>query len=223
MQTGSALTETDDVARRGVILERTVKLYQDAITSLELCNKPILTLSHGACVGAGVDFITAADIRYATQDCFFEVKEVDIGMAADVGTLQRLPKVIGSQSLARELCLTGRRLKSDEALSCGLLSQVFANRDLGLEQVLNTAQVIAEKSPIAVQATKENMVYSFNRQNQDGLDHIVRFDFNFVTIGVFIAYFFQRILNKLYLQSDDFVNATMAQLTKGQKPIFAKL
>ena len=173
MESGSALSEIDDVARRGVLLERTIKLYQDAITSLELCAKPVLTFSHGACIGAGVDFITAADIRYATEDCFFEVKEVDIGMAADVGTLQRLPKALGSQSLARELCLTGRRMKSQEALSCGLLSNVYADKISGLEQVLNTAQLIAEKSPVAVQATKENMVYSLSRQNQEGLDHIV--------------------------------------------------
>ena len=173
METGMTSLEFDDVARRGVILERTIKLYQDAMTSLELCRKPVITLSHAACIGAGIDFITAADIRFATEDCFFEVKEVDIGMAADVGTLQRLPKAIGSQSLARELCFTGRRMKSDEALRCGLLSRVFADKTSGLEEVLNLAQLIAEKSPIAVQATKENIVYSLSRQNQEGLDHIV--------------------------------------------------
>lgn len=97
---------------------------QEAITSLELCLKPIIVGVHSACIGAGVDLITAADIRYCTDDAWFQVKEVDIGMAADVGTLQRLPKVIGNQSLVRELCFTGRKFDSKEATTAGLVSQV---------------------------------------------------------------------------------------------------
>ena len=77
------------------------------MSSLEKCNKPVIAAIHKACIGAGVDMTSAADIRYCTEDSFFQVKEVEIGMAADVGTLQRFPKAIGSQSLARELCLTG--------------------------------------------------------------------------------------------------------------------
>lgn len=91
---------------------------------MELCLKPIIVGVHSACIGAGVDLITAADIRYCTDDAWFQVKEVDIGMAADVGTLQRLPKVINSQSLARELCFTGRKFDSKEAFACGLVSRV---------------------------------------------------------------------------------------------------
>lgn len=91
---------------------------------MEHCYKPVIVGIHSACVGAGVDLITAADIRYCTDDAWFQVKEIDIGMAADVGTLQRLPKVIGNQSLVRELCLTGRKFDSKEAHAAGLVSRV---------------------------------------------------------------------------------------------------
>lgn len=81
------------------------------MSSLEKCNKPVIAAVHSACIGAGVDLISSADIRYCSQESFFQIKEVEIGMAADVGTLQRFPKAIGSQSLARELCLTGMLYK----------------------------------------------------------------------------------------------------------------
>lgn len=96
-------------------------------------------------------------------------------MAADVGTLQRLPKVIGNQSLVRELCLTARKLKSEEAFTQGLVSQVFETQNAMIEHALKTAELIAAKSPVAVQATKKNIVYSLEHTNQEGLDHIVIF------------------------------------------------
>ncbi|KAH8304678.1 hypothetical protein KR018_003052, partial [Drosophila ironensis] len=204
MNMGQSLGETDDVARRGVIMERVIRVYQDSITSLELCPKPVITAVHKACIGAGVDLITAADIRYCTEDAFFQVKEVDIGMAADVGTLQRLPKVIGSQSLVRELCYTGRRFESAEAHSAGLVSRVFPDKEALLSGALALAEDIAGKSPVAVQTTKESLVYSLDHTNQEGLDHI-------------------RLLNKLNLQSEDLAQAVAAQLTKDDKPVFAKL
>lgn len=129
MNLGAELGEAEDIARKAKILSRSIVLYQDSLTSLEKCNKPVIAAVHGPCVGAGVDMITAADIRYCTKDAWFQVKEVSIGMAADVGTLQRLPKVIGSDSLVRELCYTGRKLLADEALSCGLVSKVFDDKE----------------------------------------------------------------------------------------------
>jgi len=173
MSLGQTLAETDDYARKGVILERMIKLYQDSMSSLEQCPKPVITAVHKACIGAGVDLITASDIRYCTEDAFFQVKEVDIGMAADVGTLQRLPKAVGSQSLARELCFTGRKFEAAEAHSSGLVSRVFPDKESLLSGALALAEVIASKSPIAVQTTKENLTYSLEHTNQQGLDHIV--------------------------------------------------
>ncbi|EDW66038.1 uncharacterized protein [Drosophila virilis] len=204
MSMGQQLADCEDVARKGVVLERTIKLYQDSISAVERCPKPVIMAVHQACIGAGVDLITAADIRYSTQDAFFQVKEVDIGMAADVGSLQRLPKAIGSQSLARELCYTGRRFEAAEAERSGLVSRVFPDKDSLVVGALALAEDIASKSPIAVQTTKESMVYSLEHTNQEGLDHI-------------------RIINKLYLQSEDFAQAVGAQLTKDEKPVFAKL
>ncbi|KAM8719856.1 hypothetical protein ACLKA7_005991 [Drosophila subpalustris] len=204
MALGQQLADSDDVARKGVIMERTIKIYQDSITAVERCAKPVIMAVHQACIGAGVDLITAADIRYSTKDAFFQVKEVDIGMAADVGTLQRFPKAIGSQSLARELCFTGRRFEAAEAERCGLVSRVFADKDTLVSGALDLAADIATRSPIAVQTTKESMVYSLEHTNQEGLDHI-------------------RTINKLNLQSEDFAQAVAAQLTKDEKPVFAKL
>lgn len=111
--------------------------------------------------------------RYCTADAWFCVKEVDLGMAADVGTLQRLPKIVGNQSFVRELCLTARKLKSDEAAAQGLVSQVFPNHEAMIEHALNTAEFIATKSPVGVQATKKSIVYSSEHTSQEGLDHIV--------------------------------------------------
>lgn len=173
MNLGQDMGETEDVARKGIVLERTIKLYQDSISAVERCPKPVIMAVHQACIGAGVDLITAADIRYSTQDAFFQVKEVEIGMAADVGTLQRLPKVIGSQSLARELCYTGRRFEAVEAERSGLISRLYPDKDALVSGALAVAEDIASKSPIAVQTTKESLVYSLEHTNQEGLDHIV--------------------------------------------------
>lgn len=204
MKLGQQLGEIEDVGRKGRMFEGFIKLYQDSISSLERCYKPVIALVHAACVGAGVDLITAADVRYCTRDAWFQVKEVDIGMAADVGTLQRLPKVIGSQSLARELCFTARKFKSDEAYDCGLVSHVFDTREEMLKQAIDLAKDIASKSPIAVQGTKKNMVYSLDHTNQEGLDQI-------------------REMNMVNLQSEDFINAVMAQQSKDEPPVFSKL
>lgn len=204
MKLGQQLGEIEDVGRKGRMFESFIKLYQDSISSLERCYKPVIVAVHAACVGAGVDLITAADVRYCTRDAWFQVKEVDIGMAADVGTLQRLPKVIGSQSLARELCFTARKFKSDEAYDCGLVSHVFDSREEMLKQAIDLAKDIANKSPIAVQGTKKNMVYSLDHTNQEGLDQI-------------------REMNMVNLQSEDFINAVMAQQSKDEPPVFSKL
>lgn len=204
LQFGQELAEVEDVGRKGKLLEKMIKKYQDSISSLEVCTKPVIACVHSACVGAGVDLITAADIRYCSSDAWFQVKEVDIGMAADVGTLQRLPKVIGSQSLVRELCYTARKVKSDEGLACGLISKVFENKEEMVKGAIEVADAIAQKSPIAIQATKQNLNFSQTRPNQEGLDQI-------------------REMNKLYLQSEDFINACVAQQSKGDPPVFSKL
>lgn len=204
MKLSQKLQEAPDVSRKAKIFEESIELYQNSITSLEKCPKPVIACTHAAVVGGGVDLITAADIRYCTKDCWFTVKEVDIGMAADVGTLQRLPKVIGNMSLVRELCLTARKFTSAEADRWGLVSRVFDTKEAMIEEAVKTAALIASKSPVAVQGTKRNLVYSLDHTNQEGLDHI-------------------KEINKLNLQSEDFFNAVIAGQSKDEAPVFAKL
>ncbi|XP_026481923.1 delta(3,5)-Delta(2,4)-dienoyl-CoA isomerase, mitochondrial-like [Ctenocephalides felis] len=204
MKLGGELAEFEDVARKAKFMMNMIKNCQNSISSLENCSKPVLAAVHSACVGAGVDLITAADLRYCTQDAWFQVKEVEIGMAADVGTLQRLPKVIGNNNLVRELCFTGRKFQSKEAFECGLIGKVLENKESLLSHCLNLAEEIASKSPVAVQMTKKSIIYSMDHTNQEGLDHIAAY-------------------NQTLLQSEDFINACMAQAMKGEKPVFSKL
>ncbi|CAH0718401.1 unnamed protein product, partial [Brenthis ino] len=197
LEEGQKAEEYDDVARKARVLQNLISHCQDGITALEDCLKPILAVVHNACIGAGVDLITAADMRYCTQEAWFQVKEVDLGLAADVGTLQRLPKVIGNTSIVRELCFTARKMEAQEALELGLVSKVFKDRESAVKEVLEIAQTIASKSPVAVQMTKKSLVYSQSRPNKDGLEHI-------------------KLINQLMLQSEDLRKAAMAQATKTQ-------
>ena len=93
------------------------------------CSKPVVAAIHNACIGGATNMVAFADIRYCTKDAWFQVREAALGLAADVGALQQLPKVIGSQSLVRELCLTARKFHSDEAKECGFVSRVFDDKE----------------------------------------------------------------------------------------------
>ncbi|XP_073965967.1 delta(3,5)-Delta(2,4)-dienoyl-CoA isomerase, mitochondrial [Choristoneura fumiferana] len=197
MEKASDASEFEEIARKVRFMNKLIRTYQDGITALEKCVKPVITVSHSACVGAGVDLVTAADMRYCTEDCWFQVKEVDIGLAADVGTLQRLPKVIGNSSVARELCYTARKLEAKEALALGLVGKVYKDRDTALTAVLELAETIALKSPVAVQTTKQNLVYSQSRTNDEGLEHI-------------------RNLNQAMLLSEDLSKSAVAAISKEQ-------
>jgi delta(3,5)-delta(2,4)-dienoyl-CoA isomerase len=98
-----------DPARAAYRNRAMLRGIQETFNAIEDCRQPVIAAVHGACLGAGAAFVTACDIRYCTKDAFFSVKEIDVGLAADVGTLQRLPKIIGNGSLVRELCFTGRK------------------------------------------------------------------------------------------------------------------
>ncbi|KAJ3591443.1 hypothetical protein NHX12_009388 [Muraenolepis orangiensis] len=162
----------DDMARNAWNMRKIISKYQETFSVIEKCPKPVVVAVHGACVGGGVDLITACDIRLCTQDAWFQVKEVDIGLAADVGTLQRLPKVIGSRSLVNELALTARKMYADEAKSCGLVSRVFADKDAMMAAAMEMAGEIASRSPVATQGTKVNLIYSRDHSVAEGLDYM---------------------------------------------------
>ncbi|XP_060507033.1 delta(3,5)-Delta(2,4)-dienoyl-CoA isomerase, mitochondrial [Panthera onca] len=185
----------DDVARISWQLRNLISRYQESFNVIEKCPKPVIAAIHGACIGAGVDLVTACDIRYCAQDAFFQVKEVDIGLAADVGTLQRLPKVIGNQSLVNELAFTSRKMMADEALGSGLVSRVFPNKEDMLEAAFTLAEEISTKSPVAVQSTKVNLIYSRNHSVAESLNYTATW-------------------NMSMLQTQDIVKSVQAALEK---------
>ena len=152
-------------------LRRTVLDLQDTLTSLERCRKPVLAAIHGGCIGGGIDLITCADMRYASQDAYFTVKEIDIGMVADVGTLQRLPRLVGD-GMARELAYTGRKFSAAEALEMRLVNRVFESRDALYSGVREIAATIAAKSPLSIRGTKEMITYARDHSVADGLNYI---------------------------------------------------
>jgi len=200
---GSLVYGEEDLARKSINLYQFVREFQNCFSELQNCRKPVIACIHSACVGGGVDLITATDIRLATSDAWFCVKEVDMGLAADVGTLQRLPKVIGNQSLVNELCLTARKLKSEEAERCGLVSRLFTDKEAMMSSALELAQQIAAKSPVAVQGTKLHLNYSREHTVEEGLKYISTW-------------------NMAMLQSEDLMKSAMAAMDKSssEKPEF---
>ncbi|XP_062916072.1 delta(3,5)-Delta(2,4)-dienoyl-CoA isomerase, mitochondrial [Mobula hypostoma] len=165
-------SEETDTARKAWHLRNKILQFQESFSAIEKCPKPVIAAVHSGCIGAGVDLITACDIRLCSQDAWFQVKEVDIGMAADVGTLQRLPKAIGNASLVSELVYTARKMMADEAVRCGLVSRVFKDKEAVLDGAFDLASEISSKSPLAVQGTKLNMIYSRDHSVKEGLDYI---------------------------------------------------
>ncbi|MDI9335068.1 MAG: crotonase/enoyl-CoA hydratase family protein [Cytophagales bacterium] len=152
-------------------LRRFILDLQDTLTSLERCRKPVLAAIHGACIGGGIDLVTCADMRYASQEAYFTIKEIDIGMTADVGTLQRLPKLIG-EGMARELAYTGRHFDAQEAKQIGLVNRVFETREQLESGVLAIAKAIAAKSPISIRGTKEMITYARDHTVADSLNYM---------------------------------------------------
>jgi enoyl-CoA hydratase len=168
---GSLISEADDPARRSEAFRRTVLRLQGNLTAIERCRKPVLAAIHKTCIGGGVDMTCCADMRYATEDAFFSIREIDIGMTADVGTLQRLPKII-PDGVARELAYTGRDMDAEEAREVGYVNRVFEDRESMMREVTHIAQNIARKSPLAVRGSKEMLLYTRDHSVQDGLNYI---------------------------------------------------
>jgi enoyl-CoA hydratase len=127
---------------------------QATFTKLETLRIPVIAAIQGGCIGGAVDMVTACCIRYATVDAFFCIQEINIGMVADVGTLQRLPKLI-PLAVVKELAYTGRRLSAQKALGYGLVNEVFESPQALLEGALKCAAEIAQKPPIAIWGTKQ--------------------------------------------------------------------
>ena len=129
----------------------------------------MICVLHGISIGIAIDIASACDIRIASQSSEFSIKEVDIGIAADLGTLQRFPRIVANDSWTRELALTGRFFSADEALKHGFVSNVQESKDKALEKAISLAKVIAVKSPVAVQGTKALLEYSRDHSVREGL------------------------------------------------------
>ena len=141
---------------------------QATFTKLETLRIPVIVAIQGGCIGGAVDMVTACCIRYATKDTFFCIQEINIGMVADVGTLQRLPRLM-PEAVVKELAYTGRRLKADKALMYGLVNEIFETNDEMLAAAMQCAKEIASKPPIAIWGTKQAIHYTRDHSVEDSL------------------------------------------------------
>ncbi|KAG7356172.1 enoyl-CoA hydratase [Nitzschia inconspicua] len=192
--------ETVDIARRGISFAPQIRVMQQCFTAIEQCAIPVIAAMEGSCIGAGLDLCCACDIRLCAANTRFSVREVQIGLAADIGTLQRLPKITGNDSRVRELCYTGESFDASDALRIGVVSRISENL---MQDALCLAQTIATNSPVAVTGTKRSLVYSRDRTVAEGLDHVA-------------------MHNALALMTDDIPEAVSAAKQKS-KPQFQRI
>jgi enoyl-CoA hydratase len=144
---------------------------QSTFTRLENLRIPVIVALHGGCIGGAVDMVTAACLRYASADTFFCIQEINIGMVADVGTLQRLPKLM-PMAVVKELAYTGRRLNADKALQHGLVNEICADQASALAAAMQAAQEIASKPPIAIWGSKQALHYARDHSTADALQQM---------------------------------------------------
>lgn len=172
---------------------------QDCISSIERCRKPVIAAIHGGCIGGGVDIISACDMRYCTDDAYFSIKEVDLGIVADIGTLQRLPNIIHPGIMA-ELTYTGRKCHGTEAQSIGLVNQSYTNQEEMTTAVSEIAKSISEKSPLVIRGIKEVLLHKRDHSVADSLRYVANY-------------------NAAMLLSDDLTEAFQSYVEK-RKPTF---
>lgn len=175
-------------------LRRHILFLQDCFSALEECRAPVIAAVHGACLGGGIDLISACDIRVGTADSWFSIQEINVAIVADVGTLQRAPYLLPNGVL-RELALTGRKFLADEASKYGFLNAVEADRDAAIAKATEIANEIASKSPLAVAGTKAILNHSRDHTIADGLDYVATW-------------------NSGQLLSEDLMKAATAALTR---------
>lgn len=181
---------------------RDIVWLQSAINAVEDSRPPVIAAVHGGCIGAGVDLVSACDLRVASADAYFRIAEVDVGITADLGTLQRLPHIIPG-GVVRELALTGRKMDAEEALRWGLVTEVAATRDGAIGAAMTLARMIAAKSPMAVAGTKRALNFARGRSVEEGLRDVAQW-------------------NAATLMNADLA-AAMAAARKGEAPVFGNL
>lgn len=193
---GSKTAEKSDISRKSMLLRTFVRDSQKLALAMTACDKPVIAAIHNACIGGAIDVISACDIRLATADSWYQIKEVQVGLAADMGTIQLLPKVVSNQSLLRELIFTGRKFDANEAKNeLGLLSRILPDQNSLMQEAVKIAANIASLSPIAVQGSKVNLEFA--------KDHPVSSSLTF-----------HQAWNMSMLQSEDIVRSAMAVMEK---------
>ncbi len=161
-----------------------IKRMQHTFSSLAECPKPVIAAVHGYCIGGGVDLITACDIRLCSADAVFSVRETKIAMVADVGTMQRLPRIIDPGAVA-ELVYTGRDFAADEAQGIGLVRRVLPDQEAMLKDAMALAEEIAANSPLAVQGSKAILRNTAGRTVDEQLDYMALWNAAFITSNDF--------------------------------------
>jgi len=172
---------------------------QESLNVIEECKKPVIAVVHGACIGGGLDLIAACDVRLAAKDAVFSLREARIGMIADLGSLNRLPAIIG-QGHTREMAFTGKDIDAGRALAIGLINAVYPDRESCLAAARELAAEIASAAPMAVQGAKEVLNFCKDKSVRDGLDYVAA-------------------RNALVLKSADLMEAVAAFMQK-RKPVF---
>lgn len=196
---GSDVGAREDTAARAKFNKQMIATLQNSFNCVKKCPKPVIAAVHGGCIGAGLEMIASTDIRYGSKDSYYSIREVVLGLAADLGALQRIPRIVGNDSVVRELAFTGRDFLADEAHRIGLLGTVLDDGESCVKAALETAKFIATRSPVAVQGTKVCLNYSQDHSEKDGLEFI-------------------QIWNMCMLQSEDLIIASSAAATKSKDP-----
>jgi len=163
--------DSGHISRQRASFRTTALNLQRSFTCLEESRLPVLCAIQGACIGGGIDMVSATDLRYATKDAFFSIQEINIGMTADVGTLQRMPKLV-PEGVVRELAYTGRNMPASEAKERGFVNEIYDDQDEMVDAVFAIAKEIASKSPMAIWGTKQTLNYGRDHSVADGLEYI---------------------------------------------------
>lgn len=171
MEMSPTLQGTDAAFRERLRLD--ILQFQEGINAIERCRKPVIAAAHSHCIGGGVDLLCACDIRLASQDAVFSIRETRIAIIADLGTLQRLPHIIG-HGWFRELALTGRDFSAEEAMKMAFLNRVSPTREALYEEAAGIAAQIAALPPLTVQGVKEVILHARDNGVHPGLAHVAQ-------------------------------------------------
>ena len=207
---GKSFTAGTDLTEAGSLLSgkaadqrestrKAILELQGSLNRIEQCRKPVIAAIHSHCIGGGIDLISACDIRMATKDAIFSIRETRMGIIADLGTLQRLPYIIG-HGWFRELALTGRDFTAEEALQMGLITRLCEDREALYAEARKLAGLMTECPPLTVQGTKEVILHSRDHGVDAGLQYVAQ-------------------KNAAALPSEDLVEAVSAFMEK-RKPVF---